>query len=221
MTAYDRLTARFARIATIGEASSVLGWDAATMMPPGGGAARGDQLAVLAGMSHSLLVAPVVGDDLAEAEATEETDPWRAANLRLMRHAYTRATAMPPDLVEAQARANSACEKVWREARRKSDFSIVRPHLEEVVRLMREAAAALAPALGLEPYDALMDGFQRGMRTDDVAQVFAEYETFLRRALPEAEERQARHSPPLRPAGSVPCRGAGGAVPPSLRAARA
>ncbi len=100
----------------------MLGWDAATMMPPGGGAARGDQLAVLAGMSHSLLVAPAVGDDLAAAEATAEPDPWSAANLRLMRHAYTRATAMPPDLVEAQARANSACEKVWREARRHSDF---------------------------------------------------------------------------------------------------
>ena len=70
MTAYDRLATRFARIATIDEASSVLGWDAATMMPPGGGAARGDQLAVLAGMSHSLLVAPAVGDDLAAAEAT-------------------------------------------------------------------------------------------------------------------------------------------------------
>ena len=123
MNAYDRLADRFARIATLGEASSVLNWDAATMMPPGGGAARGDQLAVLAGLSHSLLVAPVVGDDLAAAEAAGETDPWRAANLRLMRHAYIRATAMPPDLVEAQARANSACEKVWREARRKSDFS--------------------------------------------------------------------------------------------------
>ena len=151
MTAYDRLADRFARIATIGEASSVLNWDAATMMPPGGGAARGDQLAVLAGMSHSLLVAPVVGDDLDAAEAAAEHDPWRAANLRLMRHAYTRATAMPPELVEAQARANSACEKVWREARRQSDFALVRPHLEEVVRLTREAAAALAPALGLSP----------------------------------------------------------------------
>ena len=72
MTAYDRLATRFARIATIGEASSVLGWDAATMMPPGGGAARGDQLAVLAGISHSLLVAPVVGDDLAAAEGAAE-----------------------------------------------------------------------------------------------------------------------------------------------------
>ena len=204
MTAYDRLATRFARIATIGEASSVLGWDAATMMPPGGGAARGDQLAVLAGVSHSLLVAPAVGDDLAAAEATAKPDPWNAANLRLMRNAYTRATAMPSDLVEAQARANSACEKVWREARRQSDFALVRPHLQEVVRLVREAAAALAPALGLNPYDALMDGFQRGMRVADIVPVFAGYEAFLGQALPQAEERQARNPAPLRPPGPFP-----------------
>jgi carboxypeptidase Taq len=204
MTAYDRLATRFARIATIGEASSVLGWDAATMMPPGGGAARGDQLAVLAGVSHSLLAAPAVGDDLAAAEATVETDPWNAANLRLMRNAYTRATAMPSDLVEAQARANSACEKVWREARRQSDFALVRPLLQEVVRLVREAAAALAPALGLGPYDALMDGFQRGMRVADIIPVFAGYEAFLGQALPRAEERQARNPAPVRPPGPFP-----------------
>jgi len=203
-TAYDRLAARFERIATLGEASSVLSWDAATMMPPGGGKARGDQLAVLAGLSHSLLVAPVVGGDLAEAEAAGETDPWRAANLCLMRHAHTRATAMPPDLVEAQARANSASEKVWREARRQSDFAMVRPHLEQVVCLVREAAAALAPALGLSPYDALMDGYQRGVRTAGVAKLFAEYEDFLHWALPRAEERQARHPPPLQPLDPFP-----------------
>ena len=201
MSAYDRLAERFARIATIGEASSVLSWDAATMMPPGGGAARGDQLAVLAGVAHSLLVAPVVGEDLDAAESAGESDVWRAANLRLMRHAHTRATAMPPDLVEAQARANSACEKVWREARRHSDFTMVRPHLEEVVKLTREAATALAPALGLCPYDALADGYQRGMRAAEIEPVFASYEAFLNRALPEAEARQASKPEPVRPVG--------------------
>lgn len=205
MTDYDRLTARFTRIATLGEASSVLGWDAATMMPPGGGAARGDQLAVLAGVSHSLLSAPELGDELDAAEAAGEAhDPWRAANLRLMRQAYIRATAMPRDLVEAQARANSACEKVWREARREADFARVRKPLEEVVRLVREAAASLAPALGLSPYDALMDGFQHGLRAADVAPVFADYEHFLRDALPQAEERQARQPSPVRPQGPFP-----------------
>jgi carboxypeptidase Taq len=205
MTAYDRLTTRFTRIATLGEASSMLGWDAATMMPSGGGAARGDQLAVLAGLSHSLLTAPELGDDLDAAEAAAKTrDPWCAANLRLMRQAYVRATAMPRDLVEAQARANSACEKVWREARRAADFALVCQPLEEVVRLVREAAAALAAALGLSAYDALMDSFQHGLRAAKVATIFADYENFLRRALPQAEARQARQPAPVRPQGPFP-----------------
>ena len=197
-TAYDRLTDRFARIATIGECASMLGWDAAAVMPAGGGPARGDQLAVLAGLAHGQLTARETGDDLAAAAAD---DPWGAANLSLMRHAYIRATALPADLVEAQARANSACEKVWRDARKASDFAQVRPHLEEVVRLTRLGADALAPALGLSPYDALMDGNQRGVRAADVAPVFAAYETFLAKALPEVEARQARQPAPIRPQG--------------------
>ncbi len=205
--AYDRLAARFERIATVGEAASMLHWDAAAVMPPGGAAARGDQLAVLAGVAHGQLIERAVADDLAEAEgdlAGEPGDAWRTANLRLMRHAYTRATALPPALVEAQARANSACEKVWREARRAADFALVLPYLAEVVSLVREAAAALAPALGLSRYDALMDGYQRGVGAADVAPVFANYEAFLGWALPQAEERQASAPAPIRPEGHFP-----------------
>ena len=194
-TAYARLQDRFTRIATLNEAASMLGWDAAAMMPEGGGAARGDQLAVLAGLAHQQLTAPGVADDLAEAEAPAE--PWREANWRLMRHAYTRATALPSDLVEATARANSACEKVWREARRTADFALVSPYLAEVVRLTRHAAAAMAPALGLSPYDALMDGYQPGIGAADVAPVFAQYEAFLRGALPRALAKQDAAPPPL------------------------
>ncbi len=204
-SAYDRLSARFARIATIGEAGAMLGWDAAAMMPPGGALVRGDQMAVLAGLAHGLLVAPEVAEELDEAEAAGASpNPWHAANLRLMRHAHTRATALPADLVEAQARANSACEKVWREARGKADFTLVRPHLAEVLRLVREQAAALAPALGLSPYDALMDGYQRGIGAADVTPVFATYEVFLRAALPRVEELQAARPAPLRPCGPFP-----------------
>jgi carboxypeptidase Taq len=200
--AYGRLTDRFARIATIEEAGAMLGWDAAAMMPAGGAAARGDQLAVLAGVAHGMLVAPETADDLEAADAAG--DEWQAANLRLMRHAHTRATAIPPDLVEAQARANSACEQVWREARRKADFALVRGKLEEVVRLVREQAQALAPALGLSPYDALMDGYQPGIGAAHVGPIFADYEAFLRVALPEVEARQARLPATLRPAGPFP-----------------
>jgi carboxypeptidase Taq len=200
-SAYDRLAARFRLISTIGECASMLGWDAAAVMPPGGGAARGDQLAVLAVLRHEHLIAPEVAADLAAAETS---DPWEAANLRLMRHTYASAKALPADLVEAQAKANSSCEKVWRIARRDADFASVRPHLAEVLRLTREAATALAGTFGLSPYDALMDGYQQGVGADDVAPIFAAYEEFLATALPEVEHRQAQHPAAIRPDGPFP-----------------
>ena len=179
----------------------MLSWDAAAVMPTGGGAVRGDQLVVLAGLAHAEMIAPDSAADLAEAEQGLPADPWRDANLRLMRHSHTRATALPRDLVEASAKACSTCEKVWRDARQNSDFASVLPYLQEVVALVRESATALSSVLGLSPYDSLMDGFQPGIRAADVMPVFAEYEAFLRRVLPEAEARQAAQPAPIRPQG--------------------
>ncbi len=202
--ALARLTARFARIATIGEAAGVLGWDAAAMMPSGGGEARGDQMAVLAGLAHEMLCAPQVADDLAEAEAVGTDDDWAATNLALMRRQHSRAIAIPSDLVEAQSRANSACEQVWREARAKSDFALVRPKLEEVMRLTRAQGDALSAALHMTPYDALMESSQPGITAADITPVFAGYADFLREALPRAEAIQAAKGTPLRPTGPFP-----------------
>ncbi|WP_431303947.1 carboxypeptidase M32 [Sediminicoccus sp. BL-A-41-H5] len=199
--AYLRLTQRAARLGALGEAAAILHWDASTMMPRGGGAARGEQLATLAGLAHDMMTAPEVADDLNAAEATGE---WEAANLVLMRRAHARATALPTALVEATARANSACEKIWREAKAKSDFAMVRPALEEVLRLQRETAQALSAATGLAPYDALMEGYQRGVTAAEVEPVFNAYEAWLRDALPRAEEIQARRGAPLPLPGPFP-----------------
>jgi carboxypeptidase Taq len=199
--AYDRLKARFARIGALNEAAGILHWDASAMMPPGGGHARGEQLAALAGVSHELLTALQVAEDLAAATAEGE---WECANLALMRRAHARATALPVALVEASSRANSACEKVWREAKADADFAKVRRLLTEVVALQRETAQALGAALGMDPYDALMDGYQPGVTAADVEPVFAAYEAWLAEALPRAESIQARRPAPLPLEGKFP-----------------
>ncbi len=59
-TAYASLKSRFGRIAALNEAAAMLHWDASAMMPSGGGAARGEQLATLAGLAHEMLTAPAV-----------------------------------------------------------------------------------------------------------------------------------------------------------------
>ena len=204
-SAYERLHQRFERMATIHEASAMLGWDASAMMPTGGGQARGDQLAVLASLAHGLLIEPAVADDLLEAEDDkQQLGLWQATNLKLMRQAHIRAVALPADLLEAQARANSACEKIWRQARQTSDFALVRPALQEVVRLVRMQAQALGEALSLTPHDALMDGFQPGIYGADVKPVFDRYKIYLKDALPQAEALQARRPAPVMPQGPFP-----------------
>jgi carboxypeptidase Taq len=201
MTAYARLRQKFARIACLNEASAMLGWDAAAMMPAGGAEARGEQLATLAGLSHEFLSAPEIAEDIAAAQP--ETD-WDEANLLLMREAHIRATALPRDLVEAGVRAGRACETIWRVARQENDFAAVREALGEVISLTRESAKILGEALGLAPYDALMSQYQRGVTSADAAAIFARYEVFLKDALPRAEALQAAREHEMLPPGPYP-----------------
>jgi carboxypeptidase Taq len=202
MNAYRKAVDTFTRIATLNEAASMLSWDSDTMMPPGGAAARADQLAVLAGLAHELLTARSLAETLDAAHAPN--DEWSPANLALMRNAQARAAALPRDLVEASSRANSTCEMIWRTARPASDFLMVRDALAEVVKLTQEAAAILGAKLNLAPYDALLSQYQRGITAADINPVFARYETFLKTALPAAEARQRHGASETLPPGPYP-----------------
>ena len=202
MSAYRALEARFKRGADLWGALSMLQWDHQVMMPPGGNAARAEQMATLRELAHELLTAPETGDLLDRAEeGTAELDPWQAANLREMRRRYVHATAVPGDLVGAMVRATSAAEMRWREARPKADFALLRPALEEVVRLTREEAAAKSQALGLPLYDALLDGYEPGMRSAGIDALFAPLTAFL----PDFLERVLSRQPAApAPSGSFP-----------------
>lgn len=201
--AYATLHARFAELGALAEAGAILSWDQAVIMPPSGAAARGEQFAALAAVTHRAATDPAIPDLLARAEAETLPQP-HAANLRLMRRAHTRSVAVPEALVAARARAQTACETAWREARRTSDFPAVAPRLAEVVRLTREAAGHLGAATGLSPYDALMDTFQPGLRTARVAPIFAELEVFLPPLIDATLDRQAALPAPLQPKGPFP-----------------
>ena len=201
--AYHRLAERFAKAGQIIDALSVLHWDMATMMPAGGAEGRAEQIAVLSGLAHQALTGADMGDLLAAAEA-EDLDAWQRANLREMRRDWTHAAAVPPALVEARSRAESACEMVWRQARPAADFALVLPALEELLALVRESGQAKAAALGVSPYDALLDLYEPDGRASEIDAVFAEIEAFLPDFLGRALEHQARSPAAALPPGPFP-----------------
>ncbi|WP_374443438.1 carboxypeptidase M32 [Stella sp.] len=195
MTALDRLTTRFRRIAILDEAVGMLHWDAAAVMPAGGAAARSEQLATLRELSHATLTAPETADELAAAAAAA-ADPDQRARIALMHRRWQRATALPPDLVTAASRARSHCEAAWRSARAADDFAAVRPAFESLLSLVREEAAALAQALGRSPYDALLDGYEPGLTAADCNHLFDRLLAFLPDLLGRALEVQASRPAP-------------------------
>lgn len=201
--AYDRLEARFAKASILGDALSVLGWDMATMMPDGGAEARAEQQALLKTLAHEALTGPDMADLLAAAEA-EDLDGWERANLREMRRDWVHAAAVPADLVEATAKAEAACEMIWRQARPAADFAAVLPALRRILALVQEAGRAKAEALGVGLYDALLDQYEPDGRAGRIDAVFADLEDFLPAFLAQALEAQARRPVPQPPAGPFP-----------------
>ncbi|MGF1640627.1 MAG: carboxypeptidase M32 [Rhodospirillales bacterium] len=203
-TAYERLEDRFRRLLALRDAEAMLHWDLATMMPKGGAEARGEQLAVLKSLRHGLLTAPETGAWLAAADEGADGDPWRAANLREMRRLWTHATALTGEQVEALARATSACEAAWRDARADDDFARVLPKLRALLALVRETAAVKAERLGVAPYDALLDEYEPDGRSAEIDRIFADLEAFLPGFLAAVRERQASAPPVIEPRGPFP-----------------
>jgi carboxypeptidase Taq len=203
-SAYIQLEERFRRAALLGESIGMLSWDQSVMMPEGGASARGEQIATLAVMRHSLMTDPVLGDLLTDATATGDLDDWQAANLHEMHRQWVHATAVPSDLVEAMSKASNACETVWRAARRDADFNSILPTFAEVLRLTRQVGEAKSAALDCGLYDALLDAFEPDGRCADIDPVFDSYASFLPDFLDDVLVRQSSRSEPKLPPGPFP-----------------
>lgn len=192
------------RISHLRHVEAIAGWDEAAVMPAGGGEARADAMATLRGIIHERSTAPALGELFARAEAEQGgLEPWQRANLRELRREWVRATALPQDLVEASSRADSKSEQAWRALRARNDWQSFAPILSEVLALKREVAAALASRLELDPYDALLDGYEPGARRLSIAPLFARLRAFLPGLIERVIEQQARENV-LSPRGPFP-----------------
>jgi carboxypeptidase Taq len=204
MSAYLELESRFKRMGLIGDAGAILGWDRETMMPEGSNSARSETVAALRVLRHEMLTDTRVGDLIDEAGGDNALDDWQRANLAEMRRWRVHATAVPSDLVAAITRATGEAEMVWRKARPASDLAMLMPHLKKVLDLTREKAKVKAAALGVSPYQALMDEFEPGGRTERIDAIFDDYAAFLPGFLDQVLTRQASRPEPIRPEGPFP-----------------
>ncbi|MCG8450726.1 MAG: carboxypeptidase M32 [Pirellulales bacterium] len=177
---YEKLCSAAREAVMLDRIQGLLEWDERTKMPPAGGEYRAEQAAYMAGLVHQKQTAPEMGewlDRLAESDLATDPHGDTGTVLRQLRRDYDKKTRLPQTLVEELTRLSVLGQQVWAEARGNDDFARFQPLLEKMVDLKRQEAAAL----GYEttPYDPLLDDYEPGESTANVARVLQE----LREAL--------------------------------------
>ncbi|MBU9697048.1 carboxypeptidase M32 [Rhodobacteraceae bacterium HSP-20] len=167
MSAYDDLMAFQRETEALAQVAGRLGWDQETVMPRGAAEQRSEEMAAMEGVLHARRTDRRIADWLGQARAADDV---AAAQLRLIRRSYERATKVPASLAQEIARVTSMAQGIWAEARAKEDVPGFLPVLAEVIRLRQEEGAALAA--GGDPYDALIDDYEPGATAATIGAMF-------------------------------------------------
>jgi carboxypeptidase Taq len=186
---YTELEQRIGELWDLAKLAALAGWDQQTMMPPAGSGARASALRTASTLIHEMLVSDELGTLLEELRPYEESlhyDSHEASLIRVARRDREKELQVPAELRAAQTQAAAEAYPVWVQARRTSDFEIFLPYLERNVELRRQYAACFDVD---EPYDALLDDFEPGMKTAEVRTVFQRLKEGLVPLIDEA----ARH----------------------------
>jgi carboxypeptidase Taq len=171
---FDELRARLGEIFDLGKAAAVLAWDQQVMMPPKGAPARAEQLAVIGRIAHEKFISEDVGrllDDLAGFEEQHDYDSFEASLVRVTRRDWQKARKIPPELRAEMSRAAALGIPVWVEARKNNDFASFLPVLRTNLDLRKRVVEIFVDDYD-EPYDVLLDDYERDMKSAEVRELF-------------------------------------------------
>jgi len=173
MQAYQTLVKELREIALLGSINSLLSWDEHVNLPQSGAPHRAEQEALIARLHHERFTSPRIGELLAQLESSDlvkDPESDAAANVRNARRDYDRATKVPTELVEEMTKTAVLAQHAWVEARKKSEFKIFQPWLDNTVELKKREAGYVGWKDHI--YDALLDPYEPGESTANLRRVF-------------------------------------------------
>ncbi|MHA1226459.1 MAG: carboxypeptidase M32 [Candidatus Hodarchaeales archaeon] len=177
---YDKLIEKYKEIYTISTISSVLYWDMNTYMPPSALEFRSNQFNWLQQTVHKKWISREMEDLIKKCEKKKDLDLIQQRNVVLMRRAYDNRTVLPLDLVGELASQSNKTLEIWKKAKVKNDFSIVKKELKKLFALELKRAQLLAEAKGIQdPYEALIDTHDHGFSIKILSKLFNEAKSFL------------------------------------------
>jgi carboxypeptidase Taq len=189
----QQIIEKYKPIWALNHAFALLGWDLETYMPTGASEPRGFAQAQLTMLKQERVIA--LSGLISEAQKDTNLSENDKGVLRIVGREVDYYTKVPSTLIEQLQRTATEANVVWREARRKSEFSKFQPYLEKLVELKRLETEKLG--YHGHPYNALLDKFEEGLTVDDVDAIFSRLVPRLKQILTKvtAEKRYPAHHP--------------------------
>jgi carboxypeptidase Taq len=156
-----------AKISRYSQAIALMHWDLETNAPNNAFEYRSKALGELMESLFRMSVSDQMGEFLdyfSKKENYDELSEIDQAMVRVTKKDFDKFKKLPPQLIRQLAETTSKAGHFWKKAREENNFSLFEPYLQEVVSLEKEQAEAL----GYEKnrYDALLDLFEPGMKTE-------------------------------------------------------
>ena len=170
---FEELRRRLQEISDLGRTMALLGWDQQVMMPRGGAPQRAEQLATVGRIAHEKFTSPEIGRLLDESRSFAEQhdyDSFEASLVRVVSRDWEKARRVPSELRAEMSRSAALANPVWIDARQNNDFASFLPVLRKNIDLRKRYIECFD--VGDEPYDIVLDDFERDMKTAEVRRLF-------------------------------------------------
>ena len=140
---YEKYHNTMKKVADINHAIAVLSWDKEVNLPKESAMHRSQQVATLAGLSHTEFTKKEFGTMLNKLSAMPSLSPKEKKNVAVTLDQYNKATRFSEAFVIRKSEIESAGYHAWLKAREANDYSIFRDPLADLIALKREEADKL------------------------------------------------------------------------------
>ena len=189
---YLKLENQIEQISHLGNISSLVHWDSATMLKSGSARTRQQEMATLESLVHEMSISQKIGD-LIEAASFENEflDDWQKTNLKLIKKSYEEEVCVTPEMKHEFSIASGESEFAWRKCRAENDFKTLIPYLDRVFKSSIQIATVKSEKLGMPIYDTLVDSYDPERKVSEIDSVYNVLKTELPKLIAKISEKQS------------------------------
>ncbi len=173
MEILEQFKEHISKIEKLQHAAMILSWDMECSMPKNGVDAHIASLTFLSSEAFKLIIDPKIGGYLDELTKTGVIETLSEIDRKMVedyKEDYDKVKNVPVELQERMTEVTSRSQHEWVEAKKNNDFETMCPYFEEIIKLQKEMASYTDP--DKDPYDALLDGYEKGMTAHKIADIF-------------------------------------------------